>query len=251
MLCTTSASPLRAAVLSSRVQSAPFQFSSAFSTTSRPFARKFPVERSPASITVQPWCSTATSFSSSANVTPVRILTRYASSSSTSTSARSTSSASTEPAEGKLDWNTFLHLRKVRRRYNLAASIGSSITTTIVGMSVLSQQDLDLLNGQYFGLDPFVILGLVTAGFGALGWLAGPFLGNAIFKIAKSKQSNQFAIKEKEFYNRIKRYRVDPSSQSFSNPVPDYYGEKIGSVQGYRQWLKDQRAYNKKKQSFL
>lgn len=29
--------------------------------------------------------------------------------------------------------------------------------------------------------------------------------------------------------------------------VPDFYGEKISSVAGYRQWLKDQRAFNKKK----
>jgi import inner membrane translocase subunit TIM23 len=29
--------------------------------------------------------------------------------------------------------------------------------------------------------------------------------------------------------------------------VPDFYGEKIQSVQGYRRWLKDQRAFNKKK----
>lgn len=33
--------------------------------------------------------------------------------------------------------------------------------------------------------------------------------------------------------------------------VPDYYGEKISSVAGYRQWLKDQRAFNKKRTSFL
>lgn len=57
--------------------------------------------------------------------------------------------------------------------------------------------------------------------------------------------------KEKEFYNRIKRYRVDPSSNTLANPVPDYYGEKIGSVQGYRQWLKDQRAYNRKRRNFI
>lgn len=31
-----------------------------------------------------------------------------------------------------------------------------------------------------------------------------------------------------------------------ANPVPDYYGEKIGSVAGYRRWLKDQRAFNLK-----
>ena len=29
--------------------------------------------------------------------------------------------------------------------------------------------------------------------------------------------------------------------------VPDFYGEKISSVAGYRQWLKDQRAFNRKK----
>jgi import inner membrane translocase subunit TIM23 len=34
--------------------------------------------------------------------------------------------------------------------------------------------------------------------------------------------------------------------------VPDFYGEKISSVAGYRQWLRDQRAFNRKKEtSFL
>jgi import inner membrane translocase subunit TIM23 len=57
--------------------------------------------------------------------------------------------------------------------------------------------------------------------------------------------------REKEFLQHIKKNRVDPSFQSFSNPVPDYYGEKIGSVKQYRQWLKDQRAYNKKREAPL
>lgn len=53
--------------------------------------------------------------------------------------------------------------------------------------------------------------------------------------------------KEKSFFARIKRYRADPSSSSLSNPIPDYYGEKIASVKDYRRWLKDQRAFNLKK----
>ena len=57
--------------------------------------------------------------------------------------------------------------------------------------------------------------------------------------------------KEREFFGRIKRYRVDPSSSSISNPVPDYYGEKIGSVRDYRRWLKDQRAFNLKRGRML
>ena len=59
-----------------------------------------------------------------------------------------------------------------------------------------------------------------------------------------------FIQKEKDFYQHIKRHRVDPSSQSVSNPVPDYYGEKIDSLKAYRQWLKDQRAFTRKRQSY-
>ena len=54
--------------------------------------------------------------------------------------------------------------------------------------------------------------------------------------------------KEKEFYERIKKFRVDPTSSSMQNPVPDYYGEKITSVKDYRRWLKDQRAFRKKRE---
>lgn len=56
--------------------------------------------------------------------------------------------------------------------------------------------------------------------------------------------------KEREFYDRIKRHRVDPTSSSIANPVPDYYGEKIGSVADYRRWLKDQRAFNLKRGAY-
>ena len=57
--------------------------------------------------------------------------------------------------------------------------------------------------------------------------------------------------KERDLFRRIKKHRVDPSNSSAGNPVPDYYGEKIGSVGQYRIWLRDQRAYNKRRQSFV
>jgi len=150
-----------------------------------------------------------------------------------------------------LDWNTFFKLRASRRRYSLVSSILTSMASTAAGIQVLSTQDLEALGSQVMGLDPFVVLGLATAVCGAAGWLVGPFLGNAIWGLSYRRLKNGVAVKEKEFYDRIKRYRVDPSSNSLSNPVPDYYGEKIGSVQGYRQWLKDQRAYNRKRRSFI
>jgi import inner membrane translocase subunit TIM23 len=125
------------------------------------------------------------------------------------------------------------------------------MASTVVGVQVLSNQDLEHFGAQVMGLDPFVVLGMATAACGAVGWLVGPFVGNAIWGLVYRRYKPSVVIKEKEFYDRIKRFRVDPSSNSIANPVPDYYGEKIGSVQGYRQWLKDQRAYNRKRRHFI
>ncbi|KAL3456503.1 mitochondrial import protein Pam17-domain-containing protein [Aspergillus heterothallicus] len=171
------------------------------------------------------------------------------------TSIRCNSNSAPSPSAreeaAKLDWNSFFKLRASRRRYTLASSIASASASTMIGAQVLSSQNLENLGAQVMGLDPFVVLGMATAACGAVGWLVGPFLGNMVWGLVNRRFKTAVAVKEKEFFDRIKRYRVDPSSNSIANPVPDYYGEKIGSVQGYRQWLKDQRAYNRKRRSFI
>lgn len=118
-------------------------------------------------------------------------------SSPSSTEAVATGSStpiSSKSPSDNLDWNTFFRLRKVRRRYNLAASMVTSIGTTMSGIAVLSRQDIDTIGGQLFGMDPFVVLGLATAGCGALGWLAGPFLGNAVFNLVNKRVKDQMAL---------------------------------------------------------
>ncbi|KAK1833740.1 mitochondrial import protein Pam17 [Podospora conica] len=101
-------------------------------------------------------------------------------------------------------------------------------------------------------LDPFVTLGLMTFSSAALGWLVGPVLGSVIFNLFHRRFKTQMAVKESQLFARIKKNRVDPTTSSASNPVPDYYGEKISSVAGYREWLKDQRAFvRKQNQPFL
>ncbi|KAJ5721408.1 Presequence translocated-associated motor subunit pam17 [Penicillium malachiteum] len=164
---------------------------------------------------------------------------------------RMQSTSSTPKDDVKLDWNSFFKLRASRRRYSLASSVMSSLVTTTVGVQVLSSQDLESLGAQVMGLDPFVVLGMATAACGAVGWLVGPIVGNGLWGLVYRRFTPSVAIKEKEFFDRIRRFRVDPSTNSIANPVPDYYGEKIGSVQGYRQWLKDQRAYNRKRRNFI
>jgi len=58
-------------------------------------------------------------------------------------------------------------------------------------------------------LDPFVTMGLMTFSFAALGWLVGPVLGTVVFNLFKRKYKAQMAIKESQFFARIKKHRVD------------------------------------------
>ncbi|KAH8815488.1 mitochondrial import protein Pam17-domain-containing protein [Xylogone sp. PMI_703] len=168
----------------------------------------------------------------------------------TSPSSSQSSTQSTSNSPETLDWNTFFKLRRNRRWYQLGSSIGTGINGFILGAQVLTRSDMDAFVSQ-IPLDPFITLGLITFTCGGLGWLAGPIVGTAVFNLRNRKFKEQMAVKEKEFYARVKKYRVDPSASSMANPVPDYYGEKISSVQGYRQWLKDQRAFNKKRQTYV
>lgn len=97
------------------------------------------------------------------------------------------------------------------------------------------------------GLDPMLASIIALVASAGAGWLTGPIIGTAVFNLLHGNVRDEMATKEKDFYSRIKRLRVDPSRQSMQNPLPDYYGEKIGSVAEFRTWMKDQRAYNRKR----
>ncbi|KAI2633763.1 Pam17-domain-containing protein [Hypomontagnella submonticulosa] len=156
-----------------------------------------------------------------------------------------------ESSTPTLDWNTFFTLRKTRRRFQLVSSILTMVIGGSAGAVLLVNMDVDWLLSKV-PMDPFFALGIMTLSFAGLGWLAGPSLGSALFYTFKRGVKKPMAIKESEFFARIKKNRVDPSNSSLSgNAVPDFYGEKISSVAGYRQWLKDQRAFNKKRTSFV
>ncbi|KAI2966980.1 hypothetical protein CBS147323_5204 [Aspergillus niger] len=85
--------------------------------------------------------------------------------------ANSSAAAAAKSETVRLDWDSFFKLRASRRRYSLASSIVSSLFTTVIGVQVLSTQDLESLGAQVMGLDPFVVLGMATAACGAAGWL--------------------------------------------------------------------------------
>ncbi|KFZ13014.1 hypothetical protein V502_06814 [Pseudogymnoascus sp. VKM F-4520 (FW-2644)] len=174
---------------------------------------------------------------------------RYASTTASTDNTASTAQPLSTPAD-QLTWNAFFKLRKTRRRIQLGSSVGTSFGGMLAGAQALAVSDMDSLVGQV-PLDPFITLGLITFSCGGIGWLLGPIVGTGIFNTMNRKYIPDMAAKEVEFYKRVKKFRVDPSASSMANPVPDYYGEKISSVAGYRQWLKDQRAFNKKRTTYV
>ncbi|PKI84058.1 Pam17p [Malassezia vespertilionis] len=127
-----------------------------------------------------------------------------------------TTNASEEPP---LPWDTYLRLRKQRRMVGIVATIPTMLLTAI---------------------DPlFVNIGATLACVGA-GWLIGPSIGNVAWSLFHRHKAAQIAQRDRQFYQHIRKMRADPSRQVMHNPVPDYYGEKIGSLHAYRQWLRDQ-----------
>ncbi|RKF64453.1 Presequence translocated-associated motor subunit pam17, mitochondrial [Erysiphe neolycopersici] len=179
-----------------------------------------------------------------------RILIRNFSYSTNDSSKKEVSN--TNNTELTLDWNTFFQLRKKRRLYQQFFSFTASLGGVISATQILMHSDIEaFLSVSQIPLDPFITLGLVTFTCGGLGWLLGPAAGTALFNWKNRELRAQIELREKEFYRRVRRYRVDPSNSSMANPVPDYYGEKVSSVHDYRQWLKDCRAFNKKRTTYL
>lgn len=85
-------------------------------------------------------------------------------------SSNSPSSSPTSTLSNHLTWNEYLALRKTRRRYNLVCSVFTSLLTTGSGLTLFgSTLTLEQIN--IFGLDPFMVAGLMTLGTGLVGYV--------------------------------------------------------------------------------
>lgn len=115
---------------------------------------------------------------------------RHAFSSATSTPDTTTAPTTTDHV--KLDWDSFLRLRKVRRRYNLVSSIFGSMIGTSAGIGYLANKEIDP-SQMIMGMDPLIMFGLATLSCGAVGWLAGPVLGSRAFGLMNGKHMAQIA----------------------------------------------------------
>jgi import inner membrane translocase subunit TIM23 len=131
--------------------------------------------------------------------------------------AAAASSAAASASSTPLDWNAFFALRKTRRRWQLLFSVTTGLVFGSAGaLAVVSGTAEPLLT--LVPLDPLLTMGLMTAACGGLGWLVGPVLGSAVFYTVNRRYHAQMAIKESQFFARIKKNRVDPTNSSVGNP---------------------------------
>lgn len=80
-----------------------------------------------------------------------------------------------------------------------------------------------------------------------LGYLIGPAIGSTCWRLMHRARLPLLDARERELHRRIVKYRVPPELTPANNPrLPDFYGEKIGSLQDYRKWLRDQARYKRK-----
>ncbi|PVU92065.1 hypothetical protein BB560_006084 [Smittium megazygosporum] len=147
-------------------------------------------------------------------------------------------------SEGYFQWNDFFKLRRQRR----ILEVCTAIPVTFIGMgataSYLSTVPLGNLI-TFNGVDPtFVVAGGVLLS-GGLSYLLGGYLGGIIWRAVNRKNLKTIRAKEADYFEHISANRSDPRLSSYRNPLPDYYGEKISSVKGYRAWLKKQRRHER------
>ncbi|KAF5388898.1 hypothetical protein D9757_005055 [Collybiopsis confluens] len=134
-----------------------------------------------------------------------------------------------------LTWPEYLGIRRTKRKWQNFSAIPCSILGLLGGASYFGSLEIDPMK-PILGLDPFLFYGICTTACMGTGYLLGPTLGAFIWRRLPSIQKYEGTIDkmDKEFYERIARNRVDVTLQSPTSPIPDYYGEKIGSLHQYR-----------------
>ncbi|KAI8975537.1 mitochondrial import protein Pam17 [Mycotypha africana] len=142
-------------------------------------------------------------------------------------------------------WNDYFKLRKKRRMYEVASYLPSTVVPAAGTASYFFQMQIDPFT-KILGMDPIMAAAVATISAGFGGFLLGPVVGNTLFKLMNRRHGTAMDLRDKEFYNHIKKNRADARLNSVRNPVPDYYGEKIQSVHDYRAWLRKQREFYRK-----
>ncbi|KAF5373604.1 hypothetical protein D9758_000960 [Tetrapyrgos nigripes] len=173
------------------------------------------------------------------------IRSRFKSTKAEKTPTPGTDSTQVPTTSQRLSWPEYLKIRKQRRTWQNVMAIPCSILGLVGGASYFGSLETDPTK-PILGIDPFMFYGICTVATTGSGYLVGPSIGNAVWRLAHRRIAPMVDAQDRVFYKHIARNRVDPSLQNPTSPIPDFYGEKIGSLSQYRQWLRDQAKYKKR-----
>ena len=152
-------------------------------------------------------------------------------------------------SRSSINWNDFFrYKRRLVWFKRFSGGIPASIAFIGAEGALLSLPIFDPTQ-PILGLDPLVVVGASTA----LGLTASFFTGSALaglaWRLFKPSLAAQMEAHQRNFYSRITKYRANvPPNPTQMNFNFDFYGEKIGSVKDYRNWLKRQREMIKERQ---
>lgn len=150
-----------------------------------------------------------------------------------------------------MQWSDFFKLRKRRRVVSFATSIFTATFASALAFQYFANLVIDF-NKTFMGIEmQWIYLGgIVISGF--LGWVVGPLVGSQIFNILIGSSRAAFHQMDNVFLKHVAKNRPNPVRHNVNtNPLPDYYGEKIGSLHDYRQWLREGHLFEKKASKFL
>jgi len=156
-----------------------------------------------------------------------------------------------ETPQVQLSWNEFFQLRKRRRFAGTVASVFTALLASIAAFQYFANLVIDF-NQLFMGIEMqwIYLAGIIFSGF--LGWLAGPLVGNGLFNLTLGARGPLFSQMDNVFLRHVARNRPNPTKHNVNtNPLPDYYGEKISSLHDYRQWLREGRLFAKKAENFF
>ncbi|TPX35484.1 hypothetical protein SmJEL517_g02097 [Synchytrium microbalum] len=208
-------------------------------------AMRLTIPRNPRSISLLSTCNRVICSNTTQRHQP------YASASNpTSTAAEASATSSTIPSSKALrsgiTWTQYFTMRHQRKTYErtggiLGATVGFLGGTFYFG----AVADFDPTT-PIMGIDPAIAFTLGAMGVAGGALVAGILGGGSLWRLMHGKVINAIDARDKEFFDRVKRYRSDASKSSPQNQIPDYYGEKIKSLSEYRQWLRKQRQFRRK-----
>ncbi|KAJ3271225.1 TIM23 complex component [Terramyces sp. JEL0728] len=150
----------------------------------------------------------------------------------------STRSFASGQNKNQMDWKTFFTLRKSRKRYEL----GTGVVTGFLGLNASSFYFLFIAKfdptEMIWGIDPLFAYAIQMFIIGALSFVGGNLIATPLWRVLRSSQTlKEFDAMEKQFLNRLKKYRpTDLGSVGAGDNVGylDYFGERIQSVKDYR-----------------